>query len=157
MAAASPVAAAAEVKRGTWSRVEDAWLVDHAESMSYREMADELNRTQRSVEGRAYELHAAKRYTRRTRPGLSPLPKGLPPAERAVAVLLRERACEGWQVSASQLAAATGLHRRAVHRAIARLVATGLVERQRTRDEFWGFRPNSYRWVVSDTDTRGRG
>lgn len=144
---------------GGWSDVEESYVQAHLADRSFRQLSDDLRamgyqRTQKAVEHLVYQRGWSKKYVRLRPDQLPRLPRGLAPADRAVAVIIRERALNGWAVSMRQIAEATGLHIRQVPRAIRRLVDRGLVEVGRSSDAWHGHRPNSYRWVVTDSVTR---
>lgn len=146
-----------------WSTEEKEFVLQHLDDMSFRAIAEDITRkakawhprTQKSVEHLVYLEGWDKGYVREEEEvPLAALPRGLAPADRAVAVLLRERALNGWTVSTRALARATGLRQPNLHRAIRRLIRAGLVECVTRQDGWHGNRPNTYRWVISDTDIR---
>lgn len=136
-----------------WAADEKGFVLAHLEDMSYRRIAEELcamgrMRTMRAVEHFVHGQGWNKKYVRGKRAAApAPLPRGLTPAVRAVAVLLRVRACEGWSASMSQLADETGMDRSQARRCVQKLVKLGLVQ-VTVSGEGWGRRgPNTYRWV----------
>lgn len=141
-----------------WTPNEERFVSEHLQDMTFQAIADALpGRTRKAVEHLVYQRGWNKRYVRLRPEQLLPLPRGLAPADRAVAVLIRERAANGWAVSNNQMAVATGMVRQQVQRSVRRLFRLGLIEVVRHRDDWHGHRPNSYRWVATDSDARVRG
>lgn len=153
----------AETKSGgAWTEPEEAYVYSHLQDTSFRQIAEGLRamgyqRTQKAVEHLVYDRGWDKGYARAKPDGMAAMPKGLAPADRAVAVLIRERGLNGWSVSFGQMATATGMHRSSVRRSIQRLLSRRLIEVAQRRDEWHGHRPNSYRWVGAHTAPRVRG
>lgn len=145
--------------KGTgWAPSEEAFVEAHLADMSYREIALALDngRTTKAVEHLVRSRGWAKRYVRRGnehRP--VPMPRGLPPSDRALAILIRERGSGGgWQVSLGALAIAAGVHRNNAARSLRNLIARGLVEVTHAADPWHGNRANTYRWAMFETDSR---
>jgi len=148
-------------KGAGWSPAEEAFVESHLADMSYRDIALALDngRTTKAVEHLVRSRGWAKRYVRRGEHRPVPMPRGLPPSDRAIAILIRERGAgtTGWQVSLGSLAIAAGVHRNNAARSLRNLIKRGLVDVTHNSDPWHGNRANTYRWAVAETDSRDEG